>query len=176
MVGVDEHRCSTYMPGRIDTDEFLRESNAIENVHSDDALEDACEAWDYLKQQDELTHEVVLETHNHLLRNRQPDIAGEYRTVHVRIGGDIPPHPSVVHDLMDALLDTTPTTASEAIEWHVTFEKIHPFADGNGRVGRLLYLWHCREHLGVEPVLWRAKDVAGYYALFQTASNPETRL
>lgn len=160
------------MPGTVDTTEFLRESNAIENVHEQSALADAERAWEYLANQDELTHQVVKHVHELLLQNRQPDIAGEYRNVHVRIGSDIPPHPSHVSDLMDDLLCRAPGTGVEAISWHVDFEKIHPFADGNGRVGRLLYLWHCREHLDIEPVIWRADDVAGYYDLFESASSP----
>jgi len=152
--------------------EFLRESNAIERVYDDDALTDAKNAWEYLQQQDELTHEVIKTTHERLLENRQPDIAGEYRNVHVRVGQDIPPKPAAVKPLVTDLLTEEVTTAVEAIEWHVTFEKIHPFADGNGRAGRLIYLWHCLEQLGVPPVMWREDDVHGYYALFQTAASP----
>jgi len=92
----------------------------------------------------------------------------------VRVGGDVPPPPSEVEGLLTDLVDRTPTTGVEAIGWHVDFEKIHPFRDGNGRVGRLLYLWHCRHHLEIEPVMWRADDVAGYYALFSSSRSPTT--
>lgn len=149
--------------------EFLEESNAIESVYAESALTDALTAWDYLREQEELTHDVVKTTHEHLLQNRQPDISGEYRDVHVRIGGDVPPHPMKIQDLMSDLLERTPETALDAVEWHVEFEKIHPFADGNGRVGRLIYLWHCEELLDIAPIMWRADDVEGYYALFSTA-------
>ena len=69
---------------------------------------------------------------------------------------------------MDELLAWTPSDPVKAIEWHVAFERIHPFADGNGWICRLIYLWHCRERLAVEPVVWRAADREGYYALFST--------
>ncbi|WP_369685642.1 Fic family protein [Salinibaculum rarum] len=152
------------------TREYIVESNAIEDVYDDSAVEDSVEAWEYLQEQDELGEEDVKEAHRLLLRNRQPDVAGEYRDVHVRIGGDVPPHPSVVSELMGELVARVPSTGVEAIQWHVDFEGVHPFVDGNGRVGRLVYLWHCREVLGVEPVVWREADVEGYYALFQTES------
>lgn len=148
--------------------EYLTESNKIENVHSQDALEDAHTAWNYLSQQTELTHDIVKHAHKLLLENRQPDIAGEYRSIQVYIGNDKPPHHTQIMSLLDDLYDKTPHTAVEAIQLHVTFEKIHPFQDGNGRIGRLLYLWYCSEKLGVSPIMWREQDTPGYYALFQT--------
>jgi len=159
----------------VETEAYIRESNAIENVHDETAVEESVEAWEYLREQSELTHDVVKEAHRLILRNRQPEIAGEYRDVHVRIGGEVPPHPSAVPDLMEDLLERVPGSGVEAIQWHVDFEGIHPFQDGNGRIGRLLYLWHCREVLDVEPVVWRADDVEGYYALFQTEDFDERR-
>lgn len=149
----------------VDVREYLEESNAIENVYGEAALDDALAAWEYLKQQEELTHEVIKKAHDLLLANRQPDIAGEYRSVRVRVGRDLPPNPDRVPDEMDQLLSTTVYTPIDALRWHVEFEKIHPFADGNGRIGRLLYLWHCTQ-LGVDPIMWREEDVGGYYALF----------
>lgn len=151
----------------IDIKEYLRESNAIENVYSDQALRDSVEAWRYLWEQERLTHEIVRGVHARVLQHRQPDIAGKYRDGQVYVGDHVPPPPDVVESEMVELLEWVPENAVEAIEWHVAFETIHPFADGNGRVGRLLYLWHCRQ-LGLEPVMWRAEDKQGYYSLFKT--------
>lgn len=150
----------------VDVEEFLRESNAIEGVHDEDALKDSLEAWQYLRGQDEVTHDIVREVHGLVLQNRQPDIAGEYRDVRVWVGGRACPPAAEIRDLLDDLLGWIPENAVDAIEWHIEFERIHPFRDGNGRVGRLLYLWHCRQ-LGLEPVMWRAEDRQGYYSLFK---------
>jgi fido (protein-threonine AMPylation protein) len=68
---------------------------------------------------------------------------------------------------MDKLLSWEPQNPIEAIEWHIAFEHIHPFADGNGRIGRLVYLRHS-QLLDFEPVMWRAEDRASYYDLFRT--------
>jgi Fic family protein len=149
--------------------EFIRESNKIEGVTDEKAVEKSYEAWGFIAEK-ELTHETVKETHELILENRQPDIAGEYRTTPVRIGGEIRDNHAVIHDEMEALLDKEPSNAVEAILWHVEFEKIHPFTDGNGRIGRLLYLWHCNK-LNEEPVLWRADDRQGYYSLFNIDKN-----
>ena len=72
---------------------------------------------------------------------------GEYRRIRVWVGNHKPPPPERVEELMDALLDwwngpardLSPVISSAVL--HHRFEDIHPFGDGNGRVGRLLSLW-----------------------------------
>jgi Fic family protein len=152
----------------VDVREFLAESNAIEDVHGDDALSDSLDAWEYIEAEPELSHDVVQTAHEHILKRRQPEIAGRYRDVQVEVGGRLPPAPEFVRRAMDELLAWRPADPVEAVEWHVAFERVHPFADGNGRIGRLVYLWHCRNGLDAEPVVWRADDREGYYSLFDS--------
>lgn len=154
-------------------EEFFTESNKIENVHGEDALTQTLTAWEHITKQNELTHDVIKSTHGKILENRQPEIAGEYRSVNVIVGEDKPPAPPAVPTLMEELLEHTPTTATQAIQWHVYFEKIHPFTDGNGRIGRMIYAWHCNK-LNIKPVLWRAADRHQYYTLFSSEPTPTT--
>ncbi len=149
----------------MDVERYIEESNAIEGVFNDAAVQQSLEAWRFLEDQDELSHEVVKETHRLILKNRQPEVAGKYRDVQVVVGNDRPPAPGRVPGLMSDLLERKPSSGEEAVRWHVEFEKIHPFRDGNGRVGRMMYWWHCR-NLETEPVLWKASEREDYYDLF----------
>jgi cell filamentation protein, protein adenylyltransferase len=73
--------------------------------------------------------------------------AGKYRTIRVRVGGYIAPPPDRVKPLMTDLLTwwnqeapaISPIVSAAIV--HHQFETIHPFADGNGRAGRMLSLW-----------------------------------
>lgn len=72
---------------------------------------------------------------------------GEFRRIQVWVGGHAPPPSERVEELMTALLSwwngparkLTPVISSAVV--HYRFEEIHPFGDGNGRVGRLLAMW-----------------------------------
>jgi Fic family protein len=94
----------------------------------------------------------LLALHRTLLQDTEDDaIAGQVRTVQNWIGGRlnspidaefIPPPPEVVPALLDDLAtfvnrDDLPAVVQAAIA-HAQFETIHPFVDGNGRVGRCL--------------------------------------
>jgi Fic family protein len=100
----------------------------------------------------DITLELLLETHRRLLAPaRISEHSGHLRTRQNWIGGSdynplsavfVPPPPDLVPDLVNDLIsfcndDALPTIAQAAIA-HAQFETIHPFADGNGRVGRVL--------------------------------------
>ena len=53
-------------------------------------------------------------------------------------------------------------TLADIIEFHVTFERIHPFQDGNGRVGRLIMLKECLKH-NIAPFIIDEEHKLSYY-------------
>lgn len=67
--------------------------------------------------------------------------AGSFRSVNVKVGEHIAPQPNVVNDLMSKLFswlkDSDEHMLLKSCIFHYEFEFIHPFSDGNGRIGRL---------------------------------------
>ncbi len=93
----------------------------------------------------------ILAAHATLLGRSNPDIAGKFRESPVWIGGRgatphtatfVPPHADRVPDGMIDLVEFTRRTdvppLTQAAIAHAQFETVHPFADGNGRVGRAI--------------------------------------
>ncbi len=110
---------------------------------------------------------------------------GEFRTSQNWIGGTrpgnarfIPPPPDLVPECMGALekfLHAGPSTASPLLKAalaHAQFETIHPFLDGNGRIGRLLITFLlCHESVLQQPLLYLSlflkQNRGRYYELLQ---------
>jgi len=94
-----------------------------------------------------LTHEDIFRLHA-IIAGEVMDQgeAGRYRTMRVRVGQYVPPPPADVSGLMFELLEwwnndapgLSPVLSSAIV--HYRFEAIHPFGDGNGRIGRALAL------------------------------------
>ncbi len=87
----------------------------------------------------------ILHLHSLLMREITPDEAGSYRNNNVIITGTdyLPPDHLEVSQLMKKHIEHLNSTPEEhPLEWasdmHAEFESIHPFTDGNGRIGRLI--------------------------------------
>lgn len=92
---------------------------------------------------------------------------GEYKKYENVIGHlDLPTTPpELVADEIDNLLSNyearSPHTLDDILEFHVAFEKIHPFSDGNGRIGRLLMFKECLRN-DITPFII-TDDLRDYY-------------
>lgn len=157
------------------TPEHIRQSNLIEGI--DDLTADGVgeAAWCWLLTFDTVTPDVVCQLHR-IVTAAQTDLLpaerGRWRTCDVTVGGRLCLPHSEVRDEMDlwcGLLNAYSSSSVPAFQphgHHVTFEKIHPFVDGNGRTGRLLMWWH-EIRRGEQPTLLRASERHAYYRWFR---------
>ena len=95
-----------------------------------------------LKTKENLSERLFLDWHENIFRETKPDIAGRFRSYPVRVGPYVAPDWHKVETLIKQLTvfvnESSLNSVEVAARAHYMFEKIHPFGDGNGRIGRLL--------------------------------------
>jgi Fic family protein len=121
----------------------------------------------------EFSKELILLLHKLLISNINDDIAGRFRQAgeYVRVGTHIAPPPEQIEHLMEtALLEYTSDHeiyfADKIAKFHLEFETIHPFCDGNGRIGRVLINLQLLK-LGFPAIIVRDKEKQTYYDSFK---------
>ena len=81
---------------------------------------------------------------------------GDYKKLPNEVGGEETCEPERVHESMQRLIEgynaKEQHTLEDILDFHVRFEQIHPFQDGNGRVGRLIMFKECLRS-GVVPFI-----------------------
>ena len=109
---------------------------------------------------DELTDDFIKQLHR-VLKTGTSDsrkdwfAVGDYKLLPNEVGGDATCPPEQVNDQMEVLLcdyNKCPRGFEDILDLHVRFERIHPFQDGNGRVGRLVMFKECLRS-GIVPFI-----------------------
>lgn len=129
---------------------------------------------------DSLTIGQILRWHGALLSGIRDDAAGRFRQGDewVRVGSHLGANPLFVREMVERALGRyltgRPANIIERISWfHCEFEAIHPFVDGNGRIGRVL-MNHQLLQAGLPPVIVRARSRhAEYYPALDAYSRTD---
>lgn len=167
-----------------ETNTLLTEKESITN------LDDIIETSNHFKLVDymidiadkKLTQDMIKEFHK-ILKEGTSDSrkewfnVGEYKKLSNEVGGLNTSMPKNVEKDMKKLLEwygnLKIVTIDEIIEFHARFEKIHPFQDGNGRIGRIIAFKECLRN-NIVPFIILDKDKLFYYrGLNQYQTNKE---
>ncbi len=136
--------------------------------------------FEYIKNKissESVSKELILLLHKMLILNIDEKIAGKFRQAgqYVRVGTYIAPAPEHVERMIEAvILEYSGNYKDYFLEkiarFHLEFENIHPFCDGNGRIGRVLINYQLMQ-LGFPPVIIRDKEKETYYKSFGEYRN-----
>lgn len=167
-----------------ETNTLLAEKDSITDL--DDVLETVnhFKLVDYMLDiaDEKLTEEIIKKFHK-ILKEGTSDsrkdwfVVGDYKKLANEVGGLKTSDPKNVARDIKKLLEwyesLKEVTINEIIEFHAKFEKIHPFQDGNGRVGRIIAFKECLK-FNIIPFIILDKDKLFYYGgLNQYQKNKE---
>jgi Fic family protein len=160
-----------------DTERILLDLEVSKNYTLREVFEakNLARVYDYIKSKKEsivLNQDTILFIHGLLLGGIDDTIAGRFRKQdeHVRVGKYIAPAPEHIVRMIEVLLNEYKTNHATDIftniaYFHLQFETIHPFCDGNGRIGRVLINLQLQE-FGYPNIIIRDKEKQLYYKTF----------
>ncbi len=154
---------------QIDLDRYITERELFEARN----LAQVVEYIDNKAKEQELNLDVILFLHKILISNIRDDIAGRFRRGNefVRVGNYIAPNPKEVVKLLKEMLISYNSTSHKNVimriaKLHLQFENIHPFIDGNGRIGRVINNYLLMRE-GYVPINIKFIDRIDYYDAFK---------
>ena len=160
-----------------ETERILREQALSRNVSVREVYEakNLARVMEYKRaraEDSELDEELILLLHQMLIGGIDDAIAGRFRRQgeYVRVGSHIAPAPEHVERMMENILieyssDLDSYCLDKIARFHLDFETIHPFCDGNGRIGRVLINFQLLQ-LGLPRLIIRNSEKETYYRAF----------
>lgn len=158
-----------------ETERILLELEVSRHVSARELFEakNLARVTDYIRNSPEVSIDTILLLHRMLLGGIDDSIAGRFRSEHeyVRVGTHVAPAPEHILRLLEDLLADYASAHDDYFleriaRFHLEFERIHPFNDGNGRIGRVLIHLQLRA-LGYPPIIIRNKGkFDNYYPAF----------
>ena len=128
----------------------------------------------------ELHKDLIVLFHQMLIGGIDDAIAGRFRGKgeYVRVGAYIAPAPEHVERMIEtALLEYSSDLGTYFLDriakFHLDFETIHPFCDGNGRIGRVIINFQLLQH-GLPRIIIRNKEKDVYYRVFTDYREKKT--
>ena len=139
---------------------YIFETNTLEATAENTRIDDIMETVNHFRCLDYVIDhatETISEAHikqlHLMLKTNTSDsqkswfVVGDYKRLPNEVGGVETVQPEEVQKHIQVLLTTynalPKVQLDDILDFHVQFERIHPFQDGNGRIGRLLMFWQC---------------------------------
>jgi Fic family protein len=165
-----------------ETERILMELKVSRNVSVREVFEakNLARVLEYIRNKSvepELSTEVITLLHKMLMGNINDGIAGRFRKKgeYVRVGTHIAPAPEHVEIMIELIISNYSADHSiyftdKIARFHLDFETIHPFCDGNGRIGRVIINYQLARFC-FPNIIIRDKEKQTYYKAFGEYRN-----